>query len=114
MLDLLAQKGAGAGHSREALEAELNDAYFYLNDEGMVIYYQPDTLAPYAAGLLEPAIARLTAFDILNPHGIIVAEHPADRALPPVEPPYRVRRTYRYGKIGLTLICRSGDQENEE
>ena len=42
---------------------------------------------PYAAGLLEPAIARLTAFDILNPHGIIVAEHPADRALPPVEPP---------------------------
>ena len=69
---------------------------------------------PYAAGLLEPAIARLTAFDILNPHGIIVAEHPADRALPPVEPPYRVRRTYRYGKIGLTLICRSGDQENEE
>ena len=69
---------------------------------------------PYAAGLLEPAIARLTAFDILNPHGIIVAEHPADRALPPVEPPYRVRRTYRYGKIGLTLIRRSGDQENEE
>ena len=38
----------------------------------------------------------------------------SDRALPPVEPPYRVRRTYRYGKIGLTLICRSGDQENEE
>ena len=69
---------------------------------------------PYAAGLLEPAIEHLTTFDILNPHGIIVAEHPADRALPPVEPPYRVRRTYRYGKIGLTLICRSGDQENEE
>ena len=69
---------------------------------------------PYAAGLLEPALTRLTAFDILNPHGIIVAEHPADRTLPAVEAPYAVRRTYRYGKIALTVICRSGDQKNEE
>ena len=69
---------------------------------------------PYAAGLLEPAIGHLTAFDILNPHGIIVAEHPADRPLSALEPPYRVHRTYRYGKIALTLIRRSGDQENEE
>ena len=36
---------------------------------------------PYEVGLLEPAVAHLTAFDILNPHGIIVAEHPADRTL---------------------------------
>ena len=69
---------------------------------------------PYAAGLLEPALTRLTAFDILNPHGIIVAEHPADRRLPPPAAPYRVRRTYRYGKIAVTVICRDPDQENEE
>ena len=68
---------------------------------------------PYDAGLLEPAIRCLTAFDILNPHGIIVAEHPADRPPQVPEAPYRVRRTYRYGKIGLTLICRGKDQENE-
>ena len=48
---------------------------------------------PYAAGLLEPAIEHLTTFDILNPHGIIVAEHPADRALPPVEPPFSTMMT---------------------
>ena len=69
---------------------------------------------PYDAGLLEQAVAQLTAFDILNPHGIIVAEHPAGRLLPAVEPPYRVYRTYRYGRIGLTMIRRSTDQENEE
>ena len=69
---------------------------------------------PYAAGLLEPAVRCLTAFDILNPNGIIVAEHPADRRLPPPEAPYRVRRTYRYGKIAVTVICRDGVQENEE
>ena len=68
---------------------------------------------PYEAGLLEPAIACLTAFDILAPHGIIVAEHPAGTGLP-VEAPLRVRRTYRYGKIAVTVLCRERDEKNEE
>ena len=67
---------------------------------------------PYAAGLLEPVIAHLTTFDILAPHGIIVAEHPAEKVLPAVEPPYRLHKTYRYGKIGLTIYRRSGNEEN--
>ncbi|WP_295580295.1 16S rRNA (guanine(966)-N(2))-methyltransferase RsmD [uncultured Oscillibacter sp.] len=69
---------------------------------------------PYAAGLLEPALTRLAGFDILAPHGIIVAEHPADRVLPALAPPYRLRRTYRYGKIGLSVYRRDANQENEE
>ena len=35
-------------------------------------------------------------------------------ALPPPVAPYRVRRTYRYGRIAVTVICRDPDQENEE
>ena len=69
---------------------------------------------PYQSGLLEQALDRLTRFDILNPHGIIVAEHPADRRLPPLPPPYRLRRTYRYGKIAVSLYRREPNQENEE
>lgn len=69
---------------------------------------------PYAAGLLEPAIAHIVRFDILAPHGIIVAEHPAERTLPAAQPPYRLHRTYRYGKIGLTVYRRGGNEENEE
>ena len=65
VLDLLEQKGADAGYSREALEGELNDAYFYLSDEGLVIYYQPDTLAPYAAGLLEFTLPYADLQDLL-------------------------------------------------
>ena len=68
---------------------------------------------PYKAGLLEPALEILTGFDILNPHGIIVAEHPADRVMAPPEAPYRIHRSYRYGKIGLTVFRRGGNQENE-
>ena len=69
---------------------------------------------PYAAGLLEPVIALIARFDILSPHGIILAEHPADKTLPALAPPYRLHRTYRYGKIALTVYRRSGNEENEE
>ena len=69
---------------------------------------------PYAAGLLEPAIAHIARFDILAPHGIIVAEHPAGTVLPVLSAPYRLHRTYRYGKIGLTIYRRDQDQQNGE
>lgn len=69
---------------------------------------------PYEAGLLEPALAHIARFDILAPHGIIVAEHPAVRTTPALAPPYRVHRTYRYGKIGLTVYHRDANQDSEE
>ena len=64
---------------------------------------------PYAAGLLEPAIAHIARFDILTPHGIIVAESAADKVLPPLSAPYAVHREYRYGKIKLTVYHRNED-----
>ena len=68
---------------------------------------------PYAAGLLEPALEHIAQFDILRPHGIIAAEAPAEKALPPLAEPYRLSRTYRYGRIGLTVYRRAGELENE-
>ena len=65
---------------------------------------------PYEAGLLEPVLAHIARFDILAPHGIIVAESPAGRTLPALAPPYGIHRVYRYGKIGLTVYHRSGDE----
>ena len=66
---------------------------------------------PYASGLLEQALERLAApgFDILAPYGIIVAEHSADRRLD-VPAGCRLRKTYRYGKIAVTLFCREGNE----
>ena len=66
---------------------------------------------PYASGLLEEMLERVTApgFDILNPYGIIVAEHPADRRLS-VPAGCRLRKTYRYGKIAVTLFHREGNE----
>ena len=69
---------------------------------------------PYAADLLENAIAHLARFDILAPHGIIVAEHPVEKAMPALAAPYRLHRTYRSGKISLTVYRRDGNQNTEE
>ena len=68
---------------------------------------------PYGTGLLEQALERIAAFDILSPHGIIAAEHPADKPPAPPASSCPVYRTYRYGKIGLTIFRRAANQRNE-
>lgn len=69
---------------------------------------------PYEAALLEEALERVFRFDILAPHGIIAAEAPVEKLLPAAKAPYRTGRTYRYGKIAVTLFHREGDRESEE
>jgi len=66
---------------------------------------------PYASGLLEEAVERLAGpgIDILAPCGIIVAEHPADRALR-APASCRILRSYRYGKIAVTLLRRERNE----
>jgi len=66
---------------------------------------------PYASDLLKNAVNAIYRFDILSNHGIIVCESAVEWDAPPVEPPYFLRRSYRYGKTKLTLICR---EENKE
>lgn len=66
---------------------------------------------PYGTDLLEKALQGAAAFDILEAHGIIAAEHPAGR-FPRLSPPaaegLRLYRTYRYGKIAVTLLRKEG------
>ena len=87
-----------AGDSMEYLKS--------LREKFDLIFLDP----PYEAGLLEPAIAHIAKFDILAPHGIIVAEHPVEKSMPALAEPYRLHKTYRYGKIALTLYRRSGNE----
>lgn len=69
---------------------------------------------PYRQGLLEASLEKIVRIDILAPHGIMTAEHPAESPPPPVDGPYRHHRTYRYGRIGLTVFRRDGEQKSEE
>lgn len=66
---------------------------------------------PYADDVLERAIAHIARFDILAPHGIMVAECPAEKTLPALSAPYGVYREYRYGRIKVTIYRRGGEEE---
>ncbi len=66
---------------------------------------------PYADDVLERAVAHIARFDILAPHGIMVAECPAEKTLPALSAPYGIYREYRYGRIKVTVYHRDGEEE---
>ena len=66
---------------------------------------------PYAEDLLERALAHIARFDILSPHGIMVADSPLEKTLPALCAPYSIYREYRYGKIKVTIYHRGGEEE---
>ena len=63
---------------------------------------------PYHTELLEKSVKRVTEFDILREHGIMICESAAEREQPALPPPYERGREYRYGKIRLTVCRRAG------
>lgn len=62
---------------------------------------------PYGNGTLERALEMIADIDIVSGNGIIVCESPEDQILPELPAPYEMGRSYRYGKIKLTLYRRS-------
>ena len=68
---------------------------------------------PYQTDLLETAIAHIARHELLSGHGMMIAEHPVDKTLPSLSAPYRMGRTYRHGKIAVTIYHRDGDGEAE-
>ena len=63
---------------------------------------------PYHTELLEKSVERITEFDILREHGIIVCESALDKVLPTLNAPYERGKEYRYGKIKLTIYRKTG------
>ena len=72
-----------------------------------IIFLDP----PYGSGLLEQAMEKIASFDILSPHGIMVAESALDQTLPALPAPYSLYREYHYGKIKVTIYHRAGEEE---
>ena len=64
---------------------------------------------PYGTGQDARATEAVKAFDILSKGGIMVCETRPDAVLPEFPAEYGSVRTYRYGKIKLTLVTRSVD-----
>ena len=61
---------------------------------------------PYDSGLTEKALEQIKAFDILSNGGIIICETRAETELSAPEPPYFLKKEYRYGKVKLTTYTK--------
>lgn len=66
---------------------------------------------PYDTDLLERALEKITAFDILSDGGIIVCESRLEKTVKELPEPYYVAKERKYGRIKVT-IC--GKREREE
>lgn len=61
---------------------------------------------PYAAGLLVPALKAV--LPLMSDYGIIVCEHPPETELPQNIGGFAVSRSYRYGKVLVTVYRKEG------
>ncbi len=64
---------------------------------------------PYGTGLDAGAMEAVKEFDILSKGGIMICESRPEAVLPEFPAEYGSTRTYRYGKIKLTVVTRSVD-----
>ena len=56
---------------------------------------------PYAAGLFVPAMRAVLPF--VSNYGCLVCEHPLEQSLPETVDHFAVSRSYRYGKVCVTV-----------
>lgn len=63
---------------------------------------------PYRTGMLEKALKLVP--EHMNPGGAIVCEHPLDEAVPDWAGPFKKAKSYRYGKILLTVYRREEEE----
>ena len=61
---------------------------------------------PYDMKHIDVVVADLMRFDILYQHGIIVCETRVEERLPEAVAPYVKGRSYRYGKVNITIYTK--------
>ena len=66
---------------------------------------------PYRQGLLEQALPLVV--QRMNPGGVILCEHPKDEVLPEEAGPFRLQKSYRYGKILLSAYRRPAEEQTQ-
>ena len=67
---------------------------------------------PYGKKLIQRSLPALT--EVMSADGIIVCEHETDCRLPEEEGGFAVSKTYKYGKISLTVYRRKDESEETE
>lgn len=90
---------------QDIAKVHLMDSAVFLNsavEKYSVIFLDP----PYSTNLLEKSLKIINEIDILERNGIIICESRADKELPDMTPPYYLKKSYKYGKIKITVFSR--------
>ena len=64
---------------------------------------------PYSAGLLEPALIAVS--NLMSDYGVIICEHPPEVVPPETAGGFKISRSYRYGKVLVTLYRKAEEHE---
>ena len=64
---------------------------------------------PYRNGLYDNAMEL--AAKKLSDHGMMICEYPSDVAIPETVGDFTVRRSYRYGKVNVSILRKDGGAE---
>lgn len=90
---------------KENAKVVCSDALAYLStlrEKVDLVFLDP----PYGSGLIKKSLQQIETFDILRENGIIICESDTAEPLEEMSPPYRFHRTYRYGRVRLTVYHR--------
>lgn len=96
---------SGLGERAEVQEGSFDSYLRRCNRSFDLAFIDP----PYQAGLYEQAL-QLTE-PHMNPGGTIVCEHPTGLSLPQRVGSFATQKTYKYGKVSLTLYRREEQED---
>jgi len=93
-----------AGTELQGGQVYQSDAVSFLRRGGQydLVFIDP----PYDMEHIDAVVADLMRFDILNQHGIMVCETKVEEPLPEAMAPYVKGRSYRYGKVNITIYTK--------
>ena len=81
----------------KVVQSDFNSFCAACRDTFDIVFLDP----PYAAGFLVPALKSV--LPLVSDYGFVVCEHPPEVEVPETIGGFCVSKTYRYGKINLTL-----------
>lgn len=90
-------KASGLGENIQVVQSDFMSYLLRKDGKFDLAFLDP----PYQVGLLQQALPKVA--ECMNPGGTIICEHPIEEVLPETAGDFVKVRSYKYGKIMLTL-----------
>lgn len=99
-------EATGLSKNAVVLRSDYSTFLMHCNDVFDFAFLDP----PYNAGILEDALQK--TISKISDYGKIFCEHPSNLSLPEIVGDFKIHKSYRYGKISLTVYAKK-EADNE-